>query len=782
MGFDGKLAAKFYGSFDSIEEFEKEFVVRGETGFITSPEERKRLKEQESPNDPLDEILFTAGLENTIGFRGAYINPDKYFFNGFERVAIPLFSERVDFKMKQGEYLADLLNVLPHGLIDKKVTGIGATTLEIKSKRNSIIVLPTRILAESKAKKENEEQEKEVCLYVGTKSNNYPTSVKEINEYLDNNIQPKKFIAVADSLKKVIHAIQNKGIDVYRDYFLMVDEIDIMQSDSNYRPQLENIIDYYLKFKVQRRALVSATVGNFSHPELKREQTYAFTTIEFKDIPQRTIDKILHTNNIHISVSDEINKRLCLNPDDKILIAYNSIDGILKIISLLDEKTQEQCKILCSEASEKEVGVYFSKLTDNKLEKQITFMTCAYFTGIDIDDKCHLITVSNIKKAYSILPLNRITQIHGRCRNGVLTDTIIYSSNKARFYYDIDRYRDELKYKAENIIKLLDEANKMIVHDDRKGRKLIKDLFDRIKHLIVERANETLFSNTTFRLTRKNVFDDSVQIAYFNIDALCEKMEAYSNLYSYKKGLYTALHEQGYNLPLLLSDELEITQQQEEKEKQVDSKREKIEEEDLKEARDIIIGLYNTDTLEQRIDNLIRNNKRNVKTFYERVNRHYKYIDINILCDKLLENSQRKAYRNLNNSMSFWILDKKHPFKKQVTSTFKIDKKYTPEEIEENLNHIFFRYFNKRVSKREAVGFINSIFKTTRPQGKYWGIKRTNPYNFPKPKDFVSEHEVAKEGVKLHQLFELVLYESEENKMKRERREKRKEKQHMKLF
>ena len=41
--------------------------------------------------------------------------------------------------------LADFIDKMPHGIIDKKIPGIGATTLEINSKRNSIIVFLLRL-------------------------------------------------------------------------------------------------------------------------------------------------------------------------------------------------------------------------------------------------------------------------------------------------------------------------------------------------------------------------------------------------------------------------------------------------------------------------------------------------------------------------------------------------------------------------------------------------------------------------------------------------------------
>lgn len=42
---------------------------------------------------------------------------------------------------------------MPHGIVNKQIPGVGATTLEINANRNSIIVLPTKALAFSKCKK-----------------------------------------------------------------------------------------------------------------------------------------------------------------------------------------------------------------------------------------------------------------------------------------------------------------------------------------------------------------------------------------------------------------------------------------------------------------------------------------------------------------------------------------------------------------------------------------------------------------------------------------------------
>ena len=58
----------------------------------------------------------------------------------------------VDFTMPRDEAkLSDIFITTPYGLIKKNRTGIGATTLELNSPRNSIIVVPTKTLAYEKA-------------------------------------------------------------------------------------------------------------------------------------------------------------------------------------------------------------------------------------------------------------------------------------------------------------------------------------------------------------------------------------------------------------------------------------------------------------------------------------------------------------------------------------------------------------------------------------------------------------------------------------------------------
>ena len=56
--------------------------------------------------------------------------------------------------LKEGQYLSDVLNEIPTDcILSKRIPGCGATKLELKTDRNSIIIVPNVPVIQSKAKK-----------------------------------------------------------------------------------------------------------------------------------------------------------------------------------------------------------------------------------------------------------------------------------------------------------------------------------------------------------------------------------------------------------------------------------------------------------------------------------------------------------------------------------------------------------------------------------------------------------------------------------------------------
>ena len=609
--------------------------------------------------------------------------------------------------------LSNYLTKMPHGLVDKKIPGIGATTLEINSKRNSIIVFPTKALAYSKHSKHPN------TLYVGSeiKGEKEKVTNQQIEEYLAKDGY-KKLLVVADSLGRLLGIIGKN----YKDYFLMIDEIDVLQTDNNFRPQLENVIDYYLMFPLKNRCMVTATMKEFINPLLKKECKFSITWI----YNARRDVKLLHTNNTTQTVIEEI----ISHPRDKIFIAYNSILQIQNILSTLDEETRKECAILCSEASIKEAGEYFApKLGDNDtLPARINFATCCYFTGIDIEDSYHLITVSDVRRSHSMLTLDRMTQIHGRCRkdNGVLSETIIYNTlGYVSVMESMEKYTATLLNKAQKVLKVLESADTI-----SQGDYTLTDLFAIIKEAIREKAQERIAGNELINLTRKDIYGKNVP-AYLNIDYIIERTDLYAS-YFMPETLKEVLGKQ-VNIISYKSLPHGVSPEQNSIEKTNKDAQNKLTDSYIQEAIDNIKVLSTTGQLNDNTLHLyIRQSRSRTKIFLERFIKLYKYVDLDSLLHQLWEirTSNSIAYKNLNNAVMYWALDEEHPFKVAIRRSFTLNKSYSVSEIQEILAPIVQYHLHKVLKPRKYVALLKSIYATDRTSGNKYTIRGENPRGF----------------------------------------------------
>ena len=115
---------------------------------------------------------------------------------------------------KSAKFLSEVINeILTQCLLNKGVTGCGGTTLEIQSKRNSIILVPNINLVLNKTKAHSNL----MGLYGEVSKYQFNSAFKKQRSY-------KKIITTYDSLPKLIEWI---GDDVY-DYFLLIDEYHIL--------------------------------------------------------------------------------------------------------------------------------------------------------------------------------------------------------------------------------------------------------------------------------------------------------------------------------------------------------------------------------------------------------------------------------------------------------------------------------------------------------------------------------------------------------------------------
>ena len=601
----------------------------------------------------------------------------------------------------QHAWLGDVFATLPYGIIKKNRTGIGATTLELNSKRNSIIVVPTRALAYEKAKNSRiGDTNRYSVLYYGGKIKGF--SVPTIHEYLsDGEIEYKKILVVADSLERLLTEITK---DNWEKYFIMYDEIDSYQYDSHFRPNLETAFDFYFQFPKSQRCLISATVGSFSNPLIKEEPVIE---VAFTD-PQHREVSIQPTNDPIISAVNKIKELTKEYPKDRILVAFNLVTrGILPIIKSLPEELQKECSVLCGTKSQPHVEEYLKEVWDNKLPSRITFISCTYFVGIDFSERFHLVSICDYKHPFTLLSPAKLQQIAGRCRNidGLLSETIISNFNSSNsIEIDYTALQESIITDATSLVDLLKSFQK--VKDS--FPKLIKNYNEIYLNELIEDSARSYMGSSATKLVRE--YNHDIAISYFNIDSILIQVRLLHTTYTNPINLKTELETDGCwvnVLPFELSTEVVS------KEVLMEISLKKSENDEF--LRDAIINeLRERNTLYDRLvlARARRNNATNaVGVFLEHFIELQKYIPFEPLVEVLIEHDTPIHYKHLRNATIFWALHPEHPIKIAWESSFVIGEKYTGKQVVEKVNSIWSGVLGlKELSHNNALNIAQEYF------------------------------------------------------------------------
>lgn len=659
--------------------------------------------------------------------------------------------------IKQGKRIGEVMDRVPFGIINKTITGLGATTLEIMNQeRDSIIVVPTKSLAYSKYKSANLSKGDGYALYFGSPIKEIKNNVtpRQVQAYLNsNNHWKKKFLVVADSLPRLIKILESNGIDVYHNYFLMVDEIDTMQADSAYRPRLEDVMDYYFKFDWKHRSAVSATLNDFSNPLLENESR---VTTRWKDNPKRNID-LIYTNYVDDTTVEIIRQKLTDNPNDKILVAYNSLDGILNILEQLSKKgivdvNKSNCGILCSERNNDKVKEYLED-ADNVineeayLQKKIVFMTCAYFAGIDIQDQCHLITITSRLQPFTYLSIRRMEQIAGRCRNGNLSETIIYDIPQEApdsKFQNKEEYQTSLLDRAKTYAEFMNSTKETIKRNPE-----LEELGSFIDSFVDYSAKAKVNNNDyPIKIIRIDSIEKTFKPSFFNIDALTEKWYLVHSLYTHKDNLYKELLEQGHYINKsvnLIKQENHDTSISDIKERNKERRAEHVE-----ALKPQLLAWSREGRDENQYQQLCKQQDKQVQNLCNEFKKLSPYIDNEILFDGLAENFQhQKELRNYVNKVVFHIIPPDNAFKADVLAKFNYH--YIQSHLgERNIGNVskqdkldkmkeVFRVQLRRtdISDNVLSEFFSCFFKTSRT-GANDKILGLNPLDLPTPIQYIT--------------------------------------------
>lgn len=317
--------------------------------------------------------------------------------------------------LKEGQRLRDVLNEIPTNcILSKRIPGCGATTLELKTDRNSIIIVPNVPVIQSKAKKKP-----------------YPMgvyediSVSDVVAYLKENSQ-YKIMTTPESFGKIKVACEKCGINIYSEFFLLMDECHQLVKDVDYRNFIVLPMADFFRFK--NKAMVSATPLGFSDPRLKN-----FEILEVcADYDYRQDITVINTYNTTKAIGEYLES----HQNGTVCFFVNSVTqiySIMKHFKLLEDST-----VYCAPKSVTKLreGYDFTnayKEWNAETMKRYNFFTGRFFSAFDLelDYKPDLVMITDpYVSPYTMLDVDTdCIQICGRFRNGLNSATHIYRVN-----------------------------------------------------------------------------------------------------------------------------------------------------------------------------------------------------------------------------------------------------------------------------------------------------------------------------------------------------------------
>ena len=317
--------------------------------------------------------------------------------------------------LKEGQFLSNVLSEIPTDcILSKRVPGCGATTLELKTNRNSIIIVPNVPVIQSKEKKEP-----------------YPkgvyedVTVSEVVTYLKENIR-YKIMTTPESFGKIKVACEKCNINIYSEFFLLMDECHQLVKDVDYRNFIVLPMADFFKFK--NKAMVSATPLGFSYPRLKK-----FETLEVRaDYNYQQEITVINAYNTTKAIGEYLES----HQNGTVCFFVNSITQIYSIMRHF--KLLEDSTVYCAPKSVTKLreGYDFTnayKEWSAETMKRYNFFTGRFFSAFDLEltYKPDLVMITDpYISPYTMLDVDTdCIQICGRFRRGINSATHIYRVN-----------------------------------------------------------------------------------------------------------------------------------------------------------------------------------------------------------------------------------------------------------------------------------------------------------------------------------------------------------------
>ena len=312
------------------------------------------------------------------------------------------------------QHLSDIYPVIEtNTILNKTITGIGATYSEIKAPRHSIIIEPTRPVIYGKIPKHKSDNL--MGVYQGVTSD-------EITDYIESSLRDNKRIKILttpESFRKVLKAFGDLDIDIRFDgYFLLFDEIDKSVKDCDYRSDITLPMDLF--FECKNKAVVSATPPT----EFTDARFNDFQMVKLVPDYDYQMDLQLYTTNNVLQSTRELLESLA-SDERQVFFFVNSTDMIFSLMKQLGVK--DESAVFCSEKSvDKLKSFKFRNAYEEWKESRMAhynWMTSRFYSALDIElpEVPNVVMLTDCFTAeYTMTdPYMDAVQIVGRFRNGV---------------------------------------------------------------------------------------------------------------------------------------------------------------------------------------------------------------------------------------------------------------------------------------------------------------------------------------------------------------------------
>ena len=423
--------------------------------------------------------------------------------------------------LQKGEWLLDALKRIGHSMIptncilNKTLTGLGATHSEIHSKRSSIIIEPNVPVILGKL------DENETLEAVYAKCTPY-----NLKKYLQMDIQYKKIITTPESFHKIRKAAEELGINIYKSFFCLFDECEKVTQDIDYRRKISQPI--YDFFRFEQKAFVSATPLPMSHPDFER-QGFQMVKVE-PSFDYRKDLTLIVTNSYYECLRRVLDS---LKDSKHICIFFNVTDGITELISNLGIADY---KVFCSEDSVKKLMKRGMMQAYSQIDYPLArynFFTCRFYSALDIrigKYKPDIIMLTDHRTANwtMIDPFTEAIQIQGRFRKRG-KDDVTYNSltHISTVNPDIKvRSKEEIQNRVERFI-----ANYYLLKEEHDA-----ELDEFKKQAILEDMSN---------LKYQDLIDDRGEVNPFSVDNLYNE-ERVRSYYQSAEALYHAYLDTGF--------------------------------------------------------------------------------------------------------------------------------------------------------------------------------------------------------------------------------------------